>query len=242
MVQGHRSTWSITGPQMGQAGPPPTGCVDQNGPRRNAPSCTCWFPSSSTPPSWFTPWRPPLSWCAVGFFTAVSVAANAAHVLAPGGVPVPLNGTVIFGSFLAAIMPISLFFPTETRLHLAVAPPVGSVSQRRKWALARLVGTPGPENPDQFGAISGPPAGQRGPSAGPVRGPLLDHPSEPPRTKADVNPGHILELAGQNLLAEIHCPEVGNVKVHRCPGPRRVCRVPRWILKRWRRCPRPSDV
>lgn len=28
-----------------------------------------------------------LSWCAVGFFTAVSVAANAAHVLAPGGFP-----------------------------------------------------------------------------------------------------------------------------------------------------------
>jgi hypothetical protein len=50
-----------------------------------------------------------LSWVAVGFFTLVSVLANGAHVLAPEGVPAVLDSTVIFGTFLAAIMPISLF-------------------------------------------------------------------------------------------------------------------------------------
>jgi hypothetical protein len=158
-----------------------------------------------------------VSWCAVGFFTAVSVAANAAHVLAPNGVPVPIDGTVIFGAFLAAIMPISLFFATETTVQLAVAPPVGSVSQRRKRALARLVQERGgPEKADQLGAISGPAAGQRGPSSGPgggpVRGPLVDHPSGPPRTKAEVKPERILELAEQNLSQRAIAQQLGTSK------------------------------
>jgi hypothetical protein len=145
-----------------------------------------------------------LSWCAVGFFTAVSVAANAAHVLAPGGVPVPISGTVIFGAFLAAIMPVSLFFATET---------VGSVSQRRKRALARLVQERGgPEDVDQFGALPGPAAGHRGPAAGPVRGPLVDHPSGPPRTKADVKPERILELAEQKLSQRAIAQQLGTSK------------------------------
>ncbi|MFD0043609.1 DUF2637 domain-containing protein [Pseudarthrobacter scleromae] len=154
-----------------------------------------------------------LSWCAVGFFTAVSVAANAAHVLAPGGVPVPISGTVIFGAFLAAIMPVSLFFATETTVQLAVAPPVGSVSQRRRRALARLVQERGgPENVDQFGALPGPAAGHRGPATGPVRGPLVDHPSGPPRTKADVKPGRILELAEQKLSQRAIAQQLGTSK------------------------------
>lgn len=154
-----------------------------------------------------------LSWCAVGFFTAVSVAANAAHVLAPNGVPVPVDGTVIFGAFLAAIMPISLFFATETTVQLAVAPPVGSVSQRRKRALARLVQERGgAENVDQFGAVFGPLAGHRGPAAGPLRGPLVDHPSGPPRTKAEVKPKRILELAGQELSQRAIAQQLGTSK------------------------------
>lgn len=154
-----------------------------------------------------------LSWCAVGFFTAVSVAANAAHVLAPNGVPRPLDGTVIFGAFLAAIMPISLFFATETTVQLAVAPPVGSVSQRRKRALARLVQERGgPENVDQFGTVSGPAAGQRGPAGGPVRGPRMDHSSGPPRTKAEVKPERILELAEQKLSQRAIAQQLGTSK------------------------------
>lgn len=157
-----------------------------------------------------------LSWCAVGFFTAVSVAANAAHVLAPGGVPVPLEGTVIFGAFLAAIMPISLFFATETTVQLAVAPPVGSVSQRRKRALARLVQERGgPENVDHFGAKSGPLAGQSGAPAGQSgagRGPLLDHPHGPRRTKAEVRPERILELAEQKLSQRAIAERLGTSK------------------------------
>lgn len=160
-----------------------------------------------------------LSWCAVGFFTAVSVAANAAHVLAPGGVPVPVEGTVIFGAFLAAIMPISLFFATETTVQLAVAPPVGSVSQRRKRALARLVQERGgPENVDHFGANSGPLAGQSGAysgalvgQSGAVRGPLLDHP-QPRRTKAEVRPERILELAEQKLSQRAIAERLGTSK------------------------------
>ncbi|QDG90901.1 DUF2637 domain-containing protein [Pseudarthrobacter sp. NIBRBAC000502770] len=80
-----------------------------------------------------------LSWVAVGFFTAVSVTANAAHVLAPGGVVTELNGAVLFGAFLASIMPISLLFATETTVKLAVAPVYGSVAQRRRRATKKMV-------------------------------------------------------------------------------------------------------
>jgi hypothetical protein len=154
-----------------------------------------------------------MSWCAVGFFTAVSVAANAAHVLAPGGVPIPVDGTVAFGAFLAAIMPVSLFFATETTVQLAVAPPVGSVSQRRKRALARLVQERGgPENVDHFGAKSGPLTDHRGPAGGPVRGPRVDHPSGPPRTKAEVKPEQILELAEEKLSQRAIAERLGTSK------------------------------
>jgi hypothetical protein len=154
-----------------------------------------------------------MSWCAVGFFTAVSVAANAAHVLAPGGVPIPVDGTVAFGAFLAAIMPVSLFFATETTVQLAVAPPVGSVSQRRKRALARLVQERGgPENVDHFGAKSGPLTDHRGPAGGPVRGPRVDHPSGPPRTKAEVKPEQILELASERLSQRAIAERLGTSK------------------------------
>ncbi|WP_349033936.1 helix-turn-helix domain-containing protein [Pseudarthrobacter sp. SORGH_AS 212] len=154
-----------------------------------------------------------LSWCAVGFFTAVSVAANAAHVLAPNGVPVAIDGTVIFGAFLAAIMPVSLFFATKTTVQLAVAPPVGSVSQRRKRAQARLVQERGGQrawtSSGQF------PDQQRGSVvqlSGPVRGPRMDHPSRPARTKAEVNPERILELAEQKLSQRATAQQLGTSK------------------------------
>ncbi|MCU6479096.1 DUF2637 domain-containing protein [Arthrobacter sp. A2-55] len=102
-----------------------------------------------------------ISWIAVGFFTLVSVAANAAHVLAPGGVLATADVTVVFGALLAAIMPISLFFATETTVQLAVAPPYGSVAQRRKRARLMV-------HMDQAG----------GPD-GPLHGPLVDHPGGP---------------------------------------------------------------
>lgn len=89
-----------------------------------------------------------MSWVAVGFFTAVSVAANAAHVVAPGGVLQPLSGAVIFGGLIAAVMPVSLMLATHTAVSLAVAPVHGSVAQRRKRAAALVVGraeAPAPE-------------------------------------------------------------------------------------------------
>ncbi|MEH0110601.1 DUF2637 domain-containing protein [Tersicoccus sp. MR15.9] len=77
-----------------------------------------------------------LSWVAVAFFTLVSVAANAAHVIAPGGDVGAITPTMLFGAGLAAIMPVSLFFATETTIQLAVAPPHGSVAARRRRARA----------------------------------------------------------------------------------------------------------
>lgn len=81
-----------------------------------------------------------LSWLAVCFFTAVSVMANAAHVLAPGGVPVELSGTVIFGAIIAAIMPIGLFFATHTTVSLVVVSATGSKQTRQRRAAKRLAG------------------------------------------------------------------------------------------------------
>lgn len=40
---------------------------------------------------------------------------------------------------LAAIMPVSLFFATETTVNLVVAPAYGSVAQRRKRARDQVV-------------------------------------------------------------------------------------------------------
>lgn len=79
-----------------------------------------------------------LSWCAAGFFTLVSVAANAAHVLAPEGDLLPFSLSVAFGAFLAAVMPVSLFFATHTAVQLGVAPVHGSVEQRRRRAAQKL--------------------------------------------------------------------------------------------------------
>lgn len=79
-----------------------------------------------------------LSWLAVFFFTSVSVTANAAHVLAPGGVPAELTGTVIFGAVVAAIMPIGLFFATHTTVALVVAPSTGSRQTRQRRAAKKL--------------------------------------------------------------------------------------------------------
>jgi hypothetical protein len=88
-----------------------------------------------------------LSWVAVGFFTLVSVLANAAHVLAPGGVLAPLDATVVFGAFLAAIMPVSLFFATETTVKLAVAP-VYQVSCPATSACGEETGPRGRKGPE----------------------------------------------------------------------------------------------
>lgn len=142
-----------------------------------------------------------LSWVAVGFFTLVSVLANGAHVLAPHGVPAVLDSTVIFGAFLAAIMPVSLFFATETTVKLLVAPAYGSVAQRRKRARDQVVRADQMDHSkDQWTTSDGP---RKGPPAGPANGPrvdhLKDHPRTTPKTRAEVDPAKVRELAAENL-------------------------------------------
>ncbi|QOD05899.1 DUF2637 domain-containing protein [Pseudarthrobacter sp. BIM B-2242] len=149
-----------------------------------------------------------LSWVAVGFFTAVSVAANAAHVLAPGGVIAELNGSVIFGAFLASIMPISLFFATETTVKLAVAPVYGSIAQRRRRAAKKMVLIGEKDHPvDQLSTSNGP-------VKGPLDGPGMDHQKDHPWTtskdhlrttpkkRAEVDPQAIRELAEKDKLSQ----------------------------------------
>lgn len=142
-----------------------------------------------------------LSWVAVGFFTAVSVAANAAHVLAPGGVFAPVNGTVVFGAFLAAIMPVSLFFATETTVKLAVAPVYGSVAQRRRRAAKKMVLVGEKDHSmDQWTTSNGP---LKGPAKGPGldhrKDHSMDHPRTTPKKRAEVDPKTIRELAAEKL-------------------------------------------
>jgi hypothetical protein len=138
-----------------------------------------------------------LSWVAVGFFTLVSVLANGAHVLAPAGVPEDLDSTVIFGAFLAAIMPVSLFFATETTVKLAVAPAYGSVAQRRKRARDQVVRADQMDHPrDQWTTSGGP---RKGPGGGPPYGPLKDHLRTTPKTRTEVDPAKVRELAAEGL-------------------------------------------
>jgi hypothetical protein len=145
-----------------------------------------------------------LSWVAVGFFTLVSVLANAAHVLAPGGVLAPLDATVIFGAFLAAIMPVSLFFATETTVKLAVAPVYGSVAQRRRRAAKKLVLVGEKDHSmDQWTSSDGP-------RKGPVNGPRVDHQKDhpmdhsrtTPKKRPEVDPKTIRELAENERLSQ----------------------------------------
>lgn len=142
-----------------------------------------------------------LSWTAVGFFTLVSVLANGAHVLAPEGVPATLDSTVIFGAFLAAIMPVSLFFATETTVNLVVAPPYGSVAQRRKRARAQVVRADQMDQAkDQWTTSDGP---RKGPLDGPANGPGVDHPMDhlrtTPKPRVEVDPAKVRELAAERL-------------------------------------------
>ncbi|MET4144030.1 DUF2637 domain-containing protein [Arthrobacter sp. UYCo732] len=142
-----------------------------------------------------------LSWVAVGFFTLVSVLANGAHVLAPHGVPAAVDSTVVFGAFLAAIMPVSLFFATETTVKLVVAPAYGSVAQRRKRARDQVVRADQMDQAkDQWTTSGGP---RKGPLGGPAYGPgvdhLKDHPRTTPKTRAEVDPVKVRELAAEKL-------------------------------------------
>lgn len=141
-----------------------------------------------------------LSWVAVGFFTAVSVAANAAHVLAPGGVFTELNGAVVFGAFLASIMPISLFFATETTVKLAVAPVYGSVAQRRRRAAKRLnlIGE-SDHLMDQRSGARGPGAEQERATAA---GPRTANSRTTPKRRAEVDQQAIRELAEHDKLSQ----------------------------------------
>lgn len=138
-----------------------------------------------------------LSWIAVGFFTLVSVLANGAHVLAPEGVPATLDPTVIFGAFLAAIMPVSLFFATETTVNLVVAPPYGSVAQRRKRARDQVVRADQmmDHSKDQWTTSDGPRKGANGPG---VNHPM-DHLRTTPKPRAEVDPAKVRELAAERL-------------------------------------------
>jgi hypothetical protein len=142
-----------------------------------------------------------LSWMAIGFFTLVSVLANAAHVLAPSGAPAEMNSTVIFGACLAAIMPVSLFFATETTVNLVVAPAYGSVAQRRKRARDQVVRADQMDHAkDQWTTSGGP---RKGPLGGPANGPGVDHSKDHPRTtpkaRAEVDPAKVRELAAEKL-------------------------------------------
>lgn len=75
------------------------------------------------------------AWMAVGFFTAVSVACNASHVLTSTDSGIHI-GTLL-GAALAAIMPIGLFFATHTAIDLLVEKPTGNAATRRRKAAAR---------------------------------------------------------------------------------------------------------
>ena len=149
-----------------------------------------------------------ISWAAVAFFTTVSVAANAAHVIAPDGVPQPLTAPVVFGAFLAAIMPVSLFFATHTTVALAVAPVHGTIEQRQRRAARKLAqAEKRTTGTDQTGMPKGPLAGPAGPANGPRRttgnGPLVDHQKDHPsggrKPKVKADPGKVRELDGQGL-------------------------------------------
>lgn len=144
-----------------------------------------------------------LSWTAVGFFTLVSVLANGAHVLAPGGVPVEPNSTTLFGAALAAIMPVSLFFATETTVRLAVAPPYGSVAQRRKRARDQVVRADRMDHEkDQWTTSDGP-------RKGPGVDHLKDHPRTTPKTRAEVDPVKVRKLAAENLSQRAIAQQLG---------------------------------
>jgi hypothetical protein len=142
-----------------------------------------------------------LSWVAVGFFTAVSVTANAAHVLAPRGVFTELNGAVVFGAFLASLMPVSLFVATETTVKLAVAPVYGSVAQRRRRAAKKMV-LIGEKDlvSDQLLSPFGPPNGTaKGRPGGPRTRHQKDHASSTAKRRAAVDRQAIRELAEDKL-------------------------------------------
>jgi hypothetical protein len=142
-----------------------------------------------------------LSWMAIGSFQLVSVLANAAHVLAPTGTPAEVNSTVVFGACLAAIMPVSLFFATETTVNLVVAPAYGSVAQRRKRARDQVVRADQMDHTkDQWTTSGGPRKGPvGGPPYGPAKGPLVDHPRTTPKTRPEVDPSKVRELAAEKL-------------------------------------------
>jgi hypothetical protein len=147
-----------------------------------------------------------LSWLAVGFFTTVSVAANATHVIAPGGIVQPLSPAVAFGALLAGIMPVSLFFATHTTVQLAVAPVHGSVTQRRRRAAKRLVQNNGLDHSGgPLGPKNGPRSDQRTGPGGPLNGPGVDHPFGPPldhpgngrRARVKADPEKVIDLSVQ---------------------------------------------
>ncbi|MFC9352826.1 DUF2637 domain-containing protein [Arthrobacter sp. NPDC057013] len=149
-----------------------------------------------------------MSWLAVGFFTAVSVASNTSHVLAPTGAAQPLSPALVLGSLVAGIMPVSLFFATHTAVNLIVQPVYGTVDQRRRRAAKRLVqnqkvahrtGPHGPQNGprvDQqdgpFGPLSGPGMEQ---GSGP-RGPRqVDRSGPTEKIRVTADPAKVRELS-----------------------------------------------
>lgn len=144
-----------------------------------------------------------ISWIAVGFFTAVSVAANAAHVVAPDGVPQDITPSVAFGAFLAGIMPISLFFATHTTVQLAVAPIHSSVTARQRRAAKRMV-------QDQGRTTSTDPSGTSSRTTGGLgvdhqkvhRGPVR-------RAPVTVDPKEVLRLNAEGLSQRTIAQQTG---------------------------------
>jgi DNA-directed RNA polymerase specialized sigma24 family protein len=82
-------------------------------------------------------------------------------------------------------------------VNLVVAPPYGSVAQRRKRARDQLVRADQTDHrKDQWTTRDGP---RKGPLGGPANGPGVDHLRTTPKTRPEVDPQKIRELAAENL-------------------------------------------
>ncbi|MHA7209534.1 DUF2637 domain-containing protein [Arthrobacter sp. MDT1-65] len=155
-----------------------------------------------------------ISWVAVGIFTAVSVAANAAHVIAPEGAPQDITPSVAFGALLAGIMPISLFFATHTTVQLAVAPIHGSVAARQRRAAKKLVQDQGMDHAkDHSRTTSRTTAGPRMDHRA-DRGTdhSKDHRGPVRRGPVTVDPAEVLRLNAEGLSQRVIAQQTGTSK------------------------------
>ncbi|WP_422390228.1 DUF2637 domain-containing protein [Arthrobacter sp. N1] len=152
-----------------------------------------------------------ISWIAVGFFTAVSVAANAAHVIAPDGVAQVISPSVAFGAFLAGIMPVSLFFATHTTVQLAVAPVHGSVASRQRRAAKKMVQDHGMDQSKDRSRTAA--RTTRGPGVDHRMDQGVDHPKDHlgpgRRGPVTTDPAEVLRLNAEGLSQRVVAQQLG---------------------------------